>query len=385
MLDSCDLHFAGQAREDCLSKLDSTGKKDQSREATPPPPQKSAAASRILRAVEKSRLNAEATRSEHAASPAPLEDTAARVEAVRPIEQDPPSASMPQPEDLLRVLSETAPGTGKLSVFEPAANPTSAAVADLDDIPELPPVRTIKESKKAAAGPKVETAAQSGEVELRLSSAERRSGGSRFPIRVGAVVLLLLGGGGAAYKFGLIESAKPAASAGQSPEANRVFVPMSGVGGWSPNWGGDAAKTAGRSISMFRPSLQQVNYRIEFEGQIEQKGFGWIFRAKDPLNYYAYKIEVVKPGLEPLVALSRVTVADGRESQKHYTLFDKPVRSDTIFRVRMDARQDEFKTWVNDQLIGTWRDKRHASGGIGLFSDKGESAQIRKVQIYEMR
>ncbi len=259
-------------------------------------------------------------------------------------------------------------------------------MVDLDDIPEFSPVRGNRESKiVAATGSKVEVAAQGGEVELHLSSADRKLGGSRFPIRVGAVVLLLLGGGGAAYKFGLIDSDKPVASVGKSPEANRVFVPMSGVGGWSPNWGGDGAKASGRSISMFRPSLQQVNYRIEFEGQIEQKGFGWIFRAKDSQNYYAYKIEVVKPGLEPLVALSRVVMADGKESEKHYTLFDKPMRSDTIFRVRMDARQDEFKTWVNDHLIETWRDNRHASGGIGLFSDKGESAQIRKVQIYEMR
>jgi hypothetical protein len=204
-------------------------------------------------------------------------------------------------------------------------------------------------------------------------------------VRAGAIVLLLLGGGGAAYKFGLVDSPSPSATAGTSSEANRTFVPMSGVGGWSPNWGGEAAKNAGRSISMFRPSLQQVNYRLEFEGQIEQKGFGWIFRAKDPLNYYAYKIEVVKPGLEPLVALSRVTVTDGKESQKHYSLFNKPVRNDTIFRVRMDAQRDEFKTWVNDQLIETWRDNQHTSGGVGLFSEKGESAQVRKVQIYEMR
>lgn len=369
-----------------MSKLDSTGKKDQSREATPTPPQKSAAASRILRAVEQSRLNAEAKRPETVPSPAPVYDADSRPEEAKLVEQDPAPASTPQPEDLLRVLSETASGAGKAPVVGSTANAKSAAVVELDDLAELPPVRAIKESKVAApTAARVEDAVQVGQVELHLSSAEQKSGGSRFPIRVGAVVLLLLGGGGAAYKFGLIDSGTPVASAGKSPEANRVFVPMSGVGGWSPNWGGDVAKTSGRSISMFRPSLQQVNYRIEFEGQIEQKGFGWIFRAKDSQNYYAYKIEVVKPGLEPLVALSRVVMADGKESQKHYTLFDKPMRSDTIFRVRMDARQDEFKTWVNDHLIETWRDNRHASGGIGLFSDKGESAQIRKVQIYEMR
>lgn len=289
-----------------------------------------------------------------------------------------------QPEDLLRVLSETTP-FGNAPAVDSAGSSTPAAVVELDDIPELTPVRTSKESKADGERPKAERAVPTAEIELHLSSAGQKPAGARFPVRVGAIVLLLLGGAGAAYKFGLVDSPNPAVPAGQTSDAKRVFVPMSGVGGWSPNWGGETAKEAGRSISMFRPSLQQVNYRIEFEGQIEQKGFGWIFRARDPLNYYAYKIEVVKPGLEPLVALSRVTVADGKESQRHYSLFSKPVRSDTIFRVRMDAHQDEFKTWVNDQLIETWLDKRFAAGGVGLFSDKGESAQIRKVQIYEMR
>ena len=136
---------------------------------------------------------------------------------------------------------------------------------------------------------------------------------------------------------------------------------------------------------MFRPSLQHADYRIEFDGQIESKAFGWVFRAKDPQNYHAYKIETVKPGLQPLVALGRVSVIAGVESQKHYTLLEGSVRPDTVFRIRMDSRDGEFTTWVNGQLIEVWQDDRLRFGGVGLFTDIGERAQIRKVQIFEMR
>ena len=44
------------------------------------------------------------------------------------------------------------------------------------------------------------------------------------------------------------------------------------------------------------------------QGQIETKAIGWVFRAADPKNYYVAKIEIVKPGLEPTVALVRFAV-----------------------------------------------------------------------------
>jgi hypothetical protein len=201
---------------------------------------------------------------------------------------------------------------------------------------------------------------------------------------IGFALLILVGGGAAYLKFGGTGgAAAPSAKTGASNAA--VYVPMGGVGGWSPNWAADGGGAGGRSISFFRPSAQHVNYRVEFEGQIEQKGFGWVVRAKDPKNFYAFKLEVVKPGLQPLVALSRVSMVEGVETQKKYTLLDKPVRPDTVFKVRMDVNKTDFRTWVNDALIEVWNDSQITTGGVGLFTEKGEVAQIRKVQIFEMR
>jgi hypothetical protein len=439
-------------KEEYLSKLESTETRDHSDHATTPKP-KSAAASRILRAVEKSRSGDGPSKAEHPeGSAATAQAVVSEPAKVSPVEAAPPKAQeqpvqirpVVEAQDALRSLSENqAPPTvvKQVSVVpEPAPAPVSvkAPVAEQKAKPAPAPAETPapkveskpkfeskpqvepkpqveakpvtpeapksknnkknnKESEAPAPAAKSKPEVKPEPVEAPAASSvasyeapalgmgsSSQSAGSGMPMALKAIILVaVLGGGGfGVYKFAGKSADEKTA---QSSNAKPVFIPMTGVGGWSPNWGGDPAKTNGRAISLFRESAQHVNYRIEFEGQIENKAFGWVFRAKDPQNYYAYKVEVVKPGLQALVALARFSVVDGVESQKHYTLLEKPVRPGTSFSIRMDARGSEFKTWINDQLIETWQDKKINSGGVGLFNEKDERAQVRKVQIFEMR
>ena len=77
---------------------------------------------------------------------------------------------------------------------------------------------------------------------------------------------------------------------------------MVGEGGWVEGWAGDPTGLhAGRQITIYRPSLKLSDYRIEFQGQIDTKSIGWVFRAADPENYYAMKLQLVSQEL-PLTA-----------------------------------------------------------------------------------
>jgi hypothetical protein len=73
-----------------------------------------------------------------------------------------------------------------------------------------------------------------------------------------------------------------------------------GEGGWVEGWGGDPSGLhAGRQITIYRPSLKLSDYRLEFQGSIDTKSVGWVFRAADPDNYYAMKLMNVSSGLIP--------------------------------------------------------------------------------------
>jgi len=423
-----------------MSKLDSTELRDAA-PGTPGQRPKSAAASRILRAVEKSRSSDSSVKpdspvepevppvsaaSPSVATPAPVTPAAAAVSEVEAEEQkqpaipeaaaaeaaqksNPPAQAVPEEKPAGKIaenlkaspsepLAETAPTESpavetvlKVLAERQAESGSKAAVPSPAAPKSKPGKKASDKDKKESAKPQVQAkveakAQESPQADLPISFGPKTkdSVSSRVPV-IGFALLILVGGGAAYLKFGgAASTASPSAKASGSPVAG-VFVPMGGVGGWSPNWAADGGGAGGRSISCFRPSAQHANYRVEFEGQIEQKGFGWVVRAKDAKNFYAFKLEVVKPGLQPLVALSRVSMVEGVESQKKYTLLDKPVRPDTVFKVRMDVNRTDFRTWVNDALIEVWNDSQIATGGVGLFTEKGELAQIRKVQIFEMR
>ena len=155
-------------------------------------------------------------------------------------------------------------------------------------------------------------------------------------------------------------------------------------GGWSPDFGGDFNRKKNRTISLYRPSISNDDYRMEFEGQVDSRALGWVVRATDAKNYYGYKIELIRTGADPGAALARFAVVNGDESQKHYTPLLKPIRPGASFRVRLDVLGDEFSTYINDELVEVWQEDRLAKGGFGVMTELGEIGQIRKLQVFEL-
>jgi len=171
---------------------------------------------------------------------------------------------------------------------------------------------------------------------------------------------------------------------GQTPPKAGRSLMMSLPGGWSPDWGGDFNRKKNRTISFYRPSVNSDDYRMEFDGQVDARAVGWVYRAVDPRNYYGYKIEFVRTGPDPGFALTHFTVVNGVESQKHYTPLAKPVRLGIPFHVRLDVRGDEFSAYINNALIEVWQDDRLPKGGFGLMTESGERAQVQKMQVFEL-
>ena len=69
-----------------------------------------------------------------------------------------------------------------------------------------------------------------------------------------------------------------------------------------------------------------------------------MYRARDGKNYYVDKLEIVKPGLEPTVALVRFAVIDGQEQPHAQIPLNLPVRSTPLYKIRFDAVGDHFTT-----------------------------------------
>jgi hypothetical protein len=134
-------------------------------------------------------------------------------------------------------------------------------------------------------------------------------------------------------------------------------------------------------LAVFKPTVDLSDYRFEFLGEIDQKAIGWAFRAQDLNNYYAMKFVVVRPGPLPLIHIVRYAVIDGKEGPH----VDKPlpitVRADMLYRIQVEARGGDFTTIAQGQVVDFWSDNRLQHGGVGFFSNRGERARLRWVEV----
>jgi hypothetical protein len=170
-----------------------------------------------------------------------------------------------------------------------------------------------------------------------------------------------------------------------SPKINLRHDFRMGVGEWSGT--SPATQTAvgalrADSIKLWKPTLRLADYQMEFQASIEKKAVGWAFRATDVQNYYGAKIMVgTKDGSR--AELERFIKLSGNELERVRLPIPVQIRPDTLYRVRMRVKGDQFVTSIDGQIVDTWRDRRLRRGGIGFLAEKGELANVRWVSLSE--
>lgn len=239
---------------------------------------------------------------------------------------------------------------------------------------------------------------------------ERRTGYATTVFASLAVVFLLLalsslpmgnsGGGGGARGISPVPDTNPHPGKGgftavlgrmiQSKTSATLREDFrAGFGNWEglksagQDWTTDAGQVRPSSLRLWKPSTSMSNYEMEFMGQIERKGMDWAFRAADVHNYYATKLIITKPGPLPNAGLVRFVVLDGRERERVELPLPLTLERGVDYRVRVSVRGNRFLTSVNGQLVSSWTDTRLTRGGVGFFSEDGESALLKWVSVSE--
>jgi hypothetical protein len=134
-------------------------------------------------------------------------------------------------------------------------------------------------------------------------------------------------------------------------------------------------------LAVFKPSIGMTDYRFEFLGEIDQKGMGCAFRAKDLNNFYALKFTVVKPGPMPMIRMVRYAVIDGKEGPHVEKPLPMTVSKDMLYRVMLNVVGSDFTIMAQGQIVDFWSDSRLKRGGVGFFCGRGEKARVRWVEV----
>jgi hypothetical protein len=163
----------------------------------------------------------------------------------------------------------------------------------------------------------------------------------------------------------------------------------SGFGNWEglrsigSEWKVGGGEVRPAALRLWKPSTSLSNYELEFMGQIDRKSMDWAFRAADLHNYYATKLVMTRPGSLPNAGLIRYIVLDGRERERVELPLPLTIERGVDYRVRVSVRGNHFLTSVNGQLVSSWTDSLLSRGGVGFFSESGESALLKWVTVSE--
>ena len=316
----------------------------------------------------------------------------AKVDAKKPVAA-PPAVRPEQPRGA--AVPEIKKSVAKPPAPEPAKQAAKAEISDPqkqpakveakpDKKPEVKENMKLKEevnpkaaeqSLPAPLSPPYPGSTDLGLPRLNLESSPGFLGQIPMAAKIGIVVVLLAGLGGFIAFSSKSGGAAPTSNLPGSVVAGSALP--SGDAGWITDWGADPGVRRSRQISILRSSQTLTDYRIEMQGQIETKAIGWVFRAADPKNFYVTKLEIVKPGLDPTIALVRFAIIDGEEQVHAQLPLPMKVRRDTLFKIRLDAIGNHFTTYVQDEKVDDWTDDRVKTGGVGLYSERGEVATLK--------
>ena len=214
------------------------------------------------------------------------------------------------------------------------------------------------------------------DLERRPAAGWRRLGASKkVAIGAGLCVALLI----SAILLKSTFAAKAVSNVGEPPRVETVGPSLiSDTQDWNINWNSERGD---HQISLYRPSMTLTDYRISYQGQIENRSVGWVFRAANTKNYYVTQLEAIKPGAAGKTAVVHYAVINGENTRRSEKPLPFPVNLDTIYSIRTDVLGTEFSTYINDQLVDTWSDDRLTSGGFGVLGGNTDRARFGLQQL----
>jgi hypothetical protein len=162
-------------------------------------------------------------------------------------------------------------------------------------------------------------------------------------------------------------------------KAPEVAVASSLSGGAGPEWIENFSPDPKypRTISVLRSSQGLSDYTVEFSASVDVKALGWVFRAKDPANFYVGRIEQEKTLAGPAAVFVYFPVIDGKRQERKRSSIGLPAAPGTVYKIRLDAYGNRFTAWIQDRKVDEWTDDRLMTGGAGLYSESGERALLQ--------
>jgi len=269
-----------------------------------------------------------------------------------PLSRSPVALPASQPQDRLRPTGSTA----RWEMMVPKMDwPTTKSIA--------PPAPIIPASAPVASPVAAITKLPLADVAPTFVIPE----GSRLARSWRALALLAI----VAVAAGFTLLVRPAKDAPAREQVSDSFH----RGGWTRR----SLLPPGRLMSVYDPSRDESDYRIEFGWVPDERGVGWVMRTRDAGDYYAACVSLLQPR-SSVVVVEHFSVRGGAESA-HSRRVVQLGNHPGLVRVRLDAIGPAFTLSLQGSPVDYWTDERLSSGAIGFYDERGLRPVIQSLRF----
>lgn len=144
------------------------------------------------------------------------------------------------------------------------------------------------------------------------------------------------------------------------------------------DWRLDAAGARTGSLALFAPSLELIDYEMEFLVRVENRSVAWVFRAVDTNDYYRGVLRVTPEGG---YEFTRSAVIAGVAEPSISSSVTLPNNARTALAVRTSVKNKDFAVFVEGHEVDRWTDDRLPIGGVGFGSAPDDRARLYWMRL----
>jgi hypothetical protein len=170
----------------------------------------------------------------------------------------------------------------------------------------------------------------------------------------------------------------------QKPASVAVHFEEHFASGWD-NWVGgvddwhmDVAGVRTGAMALFMPTLDLVDYELEFLGRIDAKTINWVVRAAG-LDQHIRCTLTLRPGNE--VEFSRTIIKGGIAETPVTSPTRVPGKKRSAVTIRTIVNGDSFAVEVDGIRVDSWTEERLPSGGVGFVGTADDRARLYWVKV----
>jgi hypothetical protein len=148
--------------------------------------------------------------------------------------------------------------------------------------------------------------------------------------------------------------------------------------GGTKDWKVDVAGVRTGPLALFVPTLELIDYRLDFLARIDTRSVTWVVRAAGLDEYLRCTLTAV-PGGE--VEFSRCAVVAGAAQAPITAVNRLPGKPRSAMTVSTRVEGDSFTVSVDGKTIETWDDDRFPMGGVGFQGAPEDRARLYWVRL----